>query len=109
MTRPVSSKLAKILLFLPYVTKLGPGWLRRKIVDLMPFDVVHAMKNGIDALDAKAREVYTVKKAALLEGDEAVVTQVGRGKDILSVLSKLFMLYVTNFHVSSLMRLPLCF
>lgn len=31
-------------------------------------------------------EVYNAKKNALAEGDDAVVQQVGKGKDILSIL-----------------------
>ena len=31
-------------------------------------------------------EIYTQKKAALLQGDEALAMQVGEGKDIMSVL-----------------------
>ena len=47
------------------------------------------MRDVIDTLARKTREVYYEKKRALEEGDNAVVHQVGEGKDILSVLSQL--------------------
>jgi hypothetical protein len=40
----------------------------------------------VDIMHNMAAEVFTAKKRALSEGGEAVSSQVGEGKDIMSVL-----------------------
>ena len=47
------------------------------------------MRNVVETLSLKTREIYNEKKSALEKGDAAVVHQIGEGKDILSVLSKI--------------------
>lgn len=44
-----------------------------------------------------AKKIYESKKAALAAGDEAVVEQIGEGKDIMSVLCTLRLLFVVAF------------
>ena len=44
------------------------------------------MKDLSDTVTRLAHEVLTVKKKALVEGEESVVKQVGEGKDIISLL-----------------------
>lgn len=48
----------------------------RKIVDI------------VDVMDRTSRDVLSAKKQALSQGGEAVLRQVGAGKDIMSVLCK---------------------
>ena len=71
---------------LPVLMKLGPPAFRRRLLDLLPSKLVHKARDIVDVMDAKAREIYDKKKEALARGDEAVLNQVGRGKDILSLL-----------------------
>lgn len=41
-----------------------------------------------DVMDETSRMIFYSKKAALEKGDDAVVHQVGEGRDIMSVLSE---------------------
>lgn len=41
-----------------------------------------------DVMHEESMAVYESKKAALMKGEEAVVQQIGKGKDILSILRK---------------------
>ena len=42
----------------------------------------------VDVMDEQSRNIYQGKKAALEKGEEAVVQQIGEGRDIMSILSK---------------------
>lgn len=46
------------------------------------------MRDMADYMDTIANKIYESKKQAFEKGDEAVSQQIGRGKDIISVLSK---------------------
>ena len=68
--------------------KLGPGWFRRFLVDhfLVPFKNVMRLRDIADTMHNTSTEILESKKRALKEGDEALERQVGRGKDIMSIL-----------------------
>jgi hypothetical protein len=68
--------------------KLGPPRFRRFLVDLLPFENVRHLRDGIDTIHNMSVEILEAKKHALKEGDEGVAKQIGRGKDIISILSK---------------------
>jgi hypothetical protein len=40
----------------------------------------------IDIMDKTSTEIFQSKKVALQQGNEALLKQVGRGKDIMSIL-----------------------
>lgn len=40
----------------------------------------------VDIMDATSRQIYKQKKEALAQGDDAVLQEVGMGKDIMSIL-----------------------
>ncbi|KAL1708632.1 cytochrome P450 [Schizophyllum commune] len=65
---------------------LGPAWIRRAVVDLIPSRDLHNVRDKVDTIWATSQEIYAQKKAALSSGDEAVKQQIGLGKDILSLL-----------------------
>ncbi|KAJ3553546.1 hypothetical protein NM688_g3552 [Phlebia brevispora] len=67
-------------------TKFGPASLRRKIVDLVPDPNLQELKDVVDIMDMRSKEILESKRAALRAGDEAVKKQVGEGKDIMSIL-----------------------
>ena len=73
--------------FLPYFMKLGPAWFRRQIVDILPSKSVQRLKDIIDTMERTSVDIVEKKRAAFLEGEEAVVKQLGMGKDIMSILS----------------------
>jgi hypothetical protein len=72
---------------LPTLVKLGPPKFRRFLVNLVPFKNVRELRDIIDVMYNTSVEILEAKKRALMEGDEAVARQIGRGKDIISILS----------------------
>jgi hypothetical protein len=72
---------------LPTFTKLGPPNFRRFVVNLLPFKAVRDLRDVVDVMHNTSVEILESKKRALREGDKAVARQIGRGKDIISILS----------------------
>ncbi|KAI0367643.1 cytochrome P450 [Pilatotrama ljubarskyi] len=66
----------------PILTRLGPAWLRRWIVDRIPSDNIRKLKEAVDVLHSTAVRIIEEKKAVLQKGEYAA------GKDIMSVLLK---------------------
>jgi hypothetical protein len=58
------------------------GW----ILPYVPIKRVQRLRILTKNLDTACRNVYESKKRALECGDEAVLQQLGRGKDIMSIL-----------------------
>jgi hypothetical protein len=52
----------------------------------LPFAGVQMLRNMIDIMHSSSVNILKAKKTALQQGDEAVHAQVGRGKDIMSIL-----------------------
>lgn len=72
---------------MPYLVRIGPAALRRKIVEMAPKGgPSHHMMQISDALSERSHRIVNEKKRALQQGDEALKQQVGEGKDIMSVL-----------------------
>ncbi|KAL1706742.1 cytochrome P450 [Schizophyllum commune] len=71
---------------LPRVYNLGPAWLRRAVVNLIPSPTMHTLRDMSDLMWNTSKEIYSQKVAALQAGDAAVEKQVGQGKDLLSLL-----------------------
>ncbi|KAF5323100.1 hypothetical protein D9611_009211 [Ephemerocybe angulata] len=87
---------------LPRVCKIGPAWLRRAAVNLLSafWTDLRRVRDIIDVMSNTSVEIYESKKAALKEGDQALESHVGRGKDIISILLK------ANMAASEVDRLP---
>ncbi|KAH8119663.1 cytochrome P450 [Phellopilus nigrolimitatus] len=85
---PTNFKLFLHRQFLPYFANIGPAFLRRKVLEWMPFEKLQTMRQVVDVMEETSEEIYRKKKLALEKGDEAVLNQVGRGKDIMSILLK---------------------
>ncbi|KAH6909246.1 cytochrome P450 [Coprinopsis sp. MPI-PUGE-AT-0042] len=60
----------------------------RKIVDTFGWDSVHKFRDLIDVMHQTSIDIFEAKKRELKEGEEATANQIGRGKDLLSVLMK---------------------
>ena len=73
---------------LPTVAKWGTASLRRRLVDFLPWKALHELRDISDVLHNTSTEIYEAKKQAFKDGDEAVSKQIGRGKDIISILSE---------------------
>ena len=74
--------------FLPWLIKIGTPSFRRTVLELIPFQSIQTMIRLTDTMNARTRQIFQGKKEALAKGDEAVQNQIGKGKDILSILSK---------------------
>ena len=72
---------------LPILVKIGPPRFRRFLVDLLPFESVRRLRSIVDVMYNTSLEILEAKKRALKEGDDVVSRQIGKGKDIISILS----------------------
>ena len=78
-------------MYLIPLVKLGTPKFRRFILDLIPWETLHQLRDISDVVHNTAVGIINSKKRALEDGDEAVARQIGEGKDILSILSKGFL------------------
>ncbi|KAK1224785.1 hypothetical protein PQX77_012303 [Marasmius sp. AFHP31] len=76
---------ARVYFLLPFVGIFSPR-LRRFFALHLPIGVLQRGRELSDYMWKVSTEIYRGKLRALEEGDEAVREQVGRGKDIISVL-----------------------
>ena len=72
--------------FLPLVCKLGTPGIRRFLAQRVPSKGLNNIIKSVDAMDSMSKKIYHSKKQALEGRDDAVLRQVGEGKDIMSVL-----------------------
>ncbi|KAI0656926.1 cytochrome P450 [Cubamyces menziesii] len=66
----------------PFLTQLGPAWLRRWIVERIPISRTQKLKEVVDVLHQTSVKIIEKKRVALQKGDYAA------GKDIMGVLLK---------------------
>ena len=90
--RPVAFKTLFIQMYLTPLVRLGTPKFRRFILNLIPWKTLHQLRDILDVIHNTAVEVINSKKRALEDGDEAVARQIGEGKDILSILSRGFLI-----------------
>lgn len=73
---------------LPFFVKFGTPGFRRAVLTSLPFQATKTIVSVSDIMDETSREIFQGKKDALAKGDEAMKNEVGKGKDIMSVLSE---------------------
>ncbi|KAI0355907.1 cytochrome P450 [Trametes cingulata] len=73
---------------LPYLVHIGTPAFRRKVMQWIPMERLHKLQHVVDIMHRRAAEIYREKKALLEKGDQALLHQVGEGKDLMSVLLK---------------------
>lgn len=83
---PATSQLAVIRAIVGPLAFLGPSWLRRMVVALIPAERVQRMKKIVDTMYSKSVQIIDEKKAAMKKGDSELLRQVGEGKDVMSIL-----------------------
>lgn len=71
---------------LPFLTKIGSPKFRRFVIDILPWKELRELRDVVDVLHNTAVEIIESKKKALAEGNDAIMRQVGQGKDIISIL-----------------------
>lgn len=87
------TSLAPVIALLPYIGNIGPAWFRRKVVDWTPSKTVHKLRDIVDVMHATSVGIYQTKKAALEAGEDALMSQVANGKDIMTILCTCTQLY----------------
>ncbi|KAI0723656.1 cytochrome P450 [Fomitopsis betulina] len=70
----------------PPALKIGSPTLWRRLLDFIPHAGVQHVRRIADGIDTHSRHIYETRKRAMREGDEAVMHQIGEGKDIMSKL-----------------------
>ncbi|KAI0828713.1 cytochrome P450 [Trametes gibbosa] len=73
---------------LPYLVHIGTPAFRRRVMRWIPMRRLHRLQSVVDTMHLRAAEIYREKRARLDKGDEALVQQVGEGKDLMSILLK---------------------
>ncbi|KIJ98225.1 hypothetical protein K443DRAFT_104335 [Laccaria amethystina LaAM-08-1] len=74
--------------FLASAVKIGSPKFRRFMVNLLPWKDLHDLRDIVDTMYKTSVEIFELKKRAMIDEDEAVATQIGLGKDILSTLMR---------------------
>ncbi|KAJ3506994.1 hypothetical protein NLJ89_g6550 [Agrocybe chaxingu] len=72
----------------PTIIQLVPRRLGRLLVDWVPSQTFHLLRDGVDLFYKTSVEIIEAKRKAIQEGDEALAAQVGKGKDVISILMK---------------------
>ncbi|KAI0791332.1 cytochrome P450 [Abortiporus biennis] len=85
---PTTGPLFMFVRLLPYLSRIGSGSFRAWALENLPVARIRKVKKIADSIDNQVNEILKAKKAALAKGDEALLHQIGEGKDILSVLLK---------------------
>ncbi|TDL24467.1 cytochrome P450 [Rickenella mellea] len=72
---------------LPYLMWI-PRIVRRKFMEWSPFPGFQRIRKVVDTIHMASIQVYMNKKEGLARGDDAIVQQIGKGKDIISILMR---------------------
>jgi hypothetical protein len=74
----------------PFAAKFDCPRLKRYIVERIPWKRVQEIKEIVDVMHNTSLEIIKMKKDAMNSGDPAVVKEMLEKKDIISILSELF-------------------
>ena len=70
-------------------------------MDLIPLKAVRRLRDIIDIFHETSVEILETKKEALRKGDQALASQIGQGKDVISILCAISFF---TFHYIPLIR-----
>jgi len=83
---PTVAPLFIVVRLIPFLADIGTPEFRRRMMKTIPIKGLHKAHDIAYHLYDTAKEILKSKREALAKGDEAVLHQIGEGKDILSVL-----------------------
>lgn len=83
---PAVFQFAVVRQYLPYLVKIGTPSLRRHLLELIPSDALQRVKEIVDTMHNTSVNIFKRKKAALEAGEEVSSLEVGKGKDLMSLL-----------------------
>jgi len=84
--RPSIFKVSLAREFLPRLIGIGPPCFRRFAVKIFPWKALSEIDAIVDIMYKTSTKVFEEKRRTLSQGDEAIMHQVGQGKDIMSTL-----------------------
>lgn len=87
---PTIFSVSTLRQFLPFGMKFGTPDIWRRILEYTPLQSVQKLKYITDTMHQRSKDIFYAKKAALEAGEDAVLQQVGEGKDIMSILRECF-------------------
>ncbi|EDR05286.1 uncharacterized protein LACBIDRAFT_303034 [Laccaria bicolor S238N-H82] len=67
---------------------IGSPRFRRFIIDVLPWKNMHDVYDIVDAMHKTSLEIFKSKKKASSDGDDVVARQIGRDKEIMSILMR---------------------
>ncbi|KAJ3855139.1 cytochrome P450 [Lentinula lateritia] len=86
---PALARLAFARFYLlPLALKFLPTYALTFIMNITPWKSLHDVRDMVNYMHELSVEIYEEKKCAFEKGDEAVVNQIGKGKDLLSIMMK---------------------
>ena len=71
----------------PYVDRIFHPKILKFLGRALPLPQLHHFMDMSDTLYSKSKSIHETKKRLLELGDDAIVRQIGDGKDIISLLS----------------------
>jgi len=83
---PTVGPLFLIIRLFPWILTAGPGFLRRRFLELIPSKRVQRAREISDMMDDYSKRILARRKAAIAAEDTESLLQVAEGKDIMSVL-----------------------
>ena len=75
-----------LLYLLPILSRIGTSKFQSFAVRLLPWKGIRTVVEHVDTIHNTSVEIIKARKAALKAGKEVMDRQVGRGKDIMSIL-----------------------
>ncbi|KAH9951260.1 cytochrome P450 [Amylocystis lapponica] len=75
-----------------YVSAFGPPQFRRWVLDMIPHKGLQKLKTIVDTIYNTSPEIFHAKVAAMRQGDEAIMWQIGRGQDIMTIQANMELL-----------------
>ncbi|KAI0315526.1 cytochrome P450 [Amylostereum chailletii] len=86
---PAVSKLFQFAAFLPMsLSRAAPSALRHFLAQVIPWHALHETMHIAETMHLGSRRVWEHKKALFAQGGDALASQVGEGRDVISVLLK---------------------
>ena len=85
---PASNSLAVPKHLFPLLSKVFPARILRFLGESVPWPALHHLIKVLDNIQMHSRVIYEKKASLMADGDADTMTQLGMGKDILSILSK---------------------
>ena len=100
--RPVLLTMTPFYEYLSILTKIGSPRFRRFIVDHLPFKNAKRLRDIVDTMYETSIVILQAKERALQEGGEAVMKQIGKGQDVISILSTCILMFDLDLFIDFL-------